>query len=215
MDNIVENIPNNFVYIVIIASIFYIFTQVIQARTSHIFSLIVTFFIIKTLREKSTTEYENFNTDIDYRYELIGLPSNFYMDVNLINLYFSIYKWKNFNPHNYNESIRAVNNVLQIEKHSQKLSRCVDNYEIAYDQSKNALNMLHGFIYNIEQPQLVAKLKKVLHRLQELLARHLSNIRKNCDTIEKNKPKINVDSRFVQDHDGPKAHDQYSQFDFY
>ena len=210
-------LPENFIYVVIFLCIIYISTRIVKAKSSHIFGLIVSIIIIYKLQNIQLDETITFNNEIDYKYKTIGNPSHFYMDVNLINLYYSIYKWKNLNSHNYNESIASVNNILKIEQESKDLNKCVDNYEIALEQSKNALNMMHGFIYNISHKQLVEKLNNVLKRLQQLLTRHLEAIRMNCNEIENKKDKIDVHSRFIEDHNGPKAFDEFSttQFDLY
>lgn len=209
-------LPQNYMYAIILLFSLYISTRVIQAKTSHVFGVLLSLLIIYKINNINKSEANDFNNEIDFKYKLIGYPSHFYLDANLINLYFSIYKWKNLNPHNYNESIESVNNILKIEYESRNLDKCVSTYEIALEQSKNALNMIHGFIYNISHKQLVEKLNNVLKRLQQLLTRHLEVIRINCKEIEKN-TKINVNSRFIQDHDGPKANDlsASTQFDLF
>jgi hypothetical protein len=216
-DNLIHNIPNNFIYLVIFIVVMYTSTILLKTRTSHMIALIVSYYIVSSLDQKSRMELSNFNKEIDSKYNVIGKPKNFYLDANLILLYYSIYKWRNLNPNNYDESVKACNNVLQIQLDSDKgLIRCVDNYEIALEQSKLALNYIHGFVYNIDNPILVKKLKDVLKRLQQLLARHLFVIRNNCQQIENNKSSIDVNSRFIQDSDGPKAYDEYvSNFDLY
>ena len=208
---ILKNVPNNFIYLVLFLGVIYTSTNILKANISHVFGAVLAFFIIKYLRTQENLSTNNFFQTTDYKYKLIGFPEYFYIDVNLINLYFSIYKWKNLNPINYNESIKSTNNVLMIRALiNENNTNCVEQYEIAVEQSKNALNMLHGFIYNISQKQLVQKLNNVLQRLQELLTRHLEVIRKTCD---KNK-NININKRYIQDPDGPKAHStNVSSFD--
>lgn len=210
IDNIITDVPNKFIYLIIGLLVLYISTRIIKANISHIFALIVGFFIISRLDQQSSNDVLTFNQVIDTRYKTIGMPTNFYIDANLINLYFSIYKWKNLNPHNYTESIKAVNNVLSIELEN-KTKNCANNYEIAFEQSKIALNMMHGFIYNIDKPLLVEKLKKILSRLQQLLARHLKIIKDDCEKDQK----IDINTKFIQDINQPKPFDKYTNFDFY
>ena len=97
------------------------------------------------------------------------------------------------------------------------LKRCVDNYDVAYDQRNIAMNLMHGFIYAIDNPVLVVKLKTFLKKLQQLLEKHLLIIQGNCDTLEKDKGGIDVNSRFIEDTYGPKPYDgaSMSQFDYY
>ena len=184
----------------------------------HIFALLACYLIITKMKEIEKVEYLNFNQETDYRLEMLGSPSFFHFDINVINLFFSIYEWRKKNENNFDNAIKAVNNILQIKSESEKpLIRCVDNYDIAFDQSKIAMNLMHGFIYSIDHPLLVLKLKKVLSRLQQLLERYLVDIQKNCESLEKKKPTIDVNSRFIEDAIGPKPYDvaTMTQFDFY
>lgn len=216
-DNLIPKVPNDFVYIVLVLFIVYISTRVLQANFSHLFALIICWFVLKALYEKVDKDSSEFNKDIDYKYGIIGNPSNFYLDVNFITLFYSFYGWENLNPHNYLEAIKACNNILQIEQDSEKpLQRCVDNYQIALSQSKIALNMVHGFIFSIHDKLLIEKLKKILKRLQQLLTRHLVKIQRNCEKIENSKEKRDVTSAFIEDTDEAKPYDPHSkEFDFY
>lgn len=213
-----ESFPPNFRYILIGLSVLFISTRLIKAGSSHIFTIIVAYFIVSKLQQHENQSALNFNEEMDYRLEILGAPSHFHMDPNIINLFFNIFGWRKKNPYNFDHAIKAVNNILQIEQDTEKpLKRCVDNYDIAYDQKNIAMNLMHGFVYNIDHPLLVKKLKKVLVRLQELLERHLITIQKNCDVLESKKDSIDVNSRFIQDAFGPKPYDENSMtpFDYY
>ena len=213
-----DKVPTDFVYIGIALGILYTSTRLMKAGASHIFALMVAYGIITRLKEISTNDTLSINEEIDYRLEILGAPSHFHLDTNLINLFFSIYGWRERNPNNFDNAIKAVNNVLKISEDTEHvLQRCVDNYEIAYDQSKIAMNMIHGFTYSIDQPLLVTKLKKVLIRLHMLLERHIRQIQKNCEITEGKKKSIDVNSRFIEDAHGPKPFDGSSmtQFDYY
>lgn len=213
-----KEVPSDFKYLLIALAILFISTRVIQAKASHIFAVLLGYLIISKLREKEVTETLNFNQNIDYRNELLSSPSHFHMDVNIINLFFSIFGWRNKNANNYDNAVKAVNNILRLEADTEgKLERCVDNYEVAFDQSKTALNLIHGFVYTLDHPLLIKKLKKVLARLQQLLQRHLENIRKNCQISEDIKDGRDTNSRFIEDAEGPKPFDgqKMSQFDYY
>ena len=122
------------------------------------------------------------------------------------------------NENNFDLAIAAVNVVLQLENDTEKaLQRCVDNYEVAYDKYKAAMNYIHTFSYNLEgQPQLISKLKIVLQKLHELLQKHLNKIQANCQVVEDAKPTRDVNSRFIEDAHGPKPFDPSAgTFDYY
>jgi hypothetical protein len=216
IDNIIKDVPDNFLFVIVGLVVLYFSTRILQAKSSHLFAVLIGGYIIYYLNNESKNSTVSFNASMDYKYKTIGNPEYFYIDANLINLYFSIYKWKNLNPHNYQESLKAVSNILKIELDSQnKINNCVDSYNIAFDQSKLALNMMHGYIYNIDNPLLIEKLKKVLERLDQLLTRHLKRIEINCDNNEGKKDKVDVKTRYIQDSNGPKPYDEYTNFNFY
>lgn len=205
-------------YVLVGMAMLYISTRLMKAGTSHIFALLACYFIVQWMQQQDTTSVDSFNGEMDYRLDMLGSPSLFHRDTDLINLFYSIYGWREWNANNFDLAIKAVNNVLQVESDSEKpLVRCFDNYDVAYDQAKIALNMIHGFIYSISEPILVQKLKKVLSRLNQLLQRHLVNIQQNCMKLEDAKDTIDVNSRFLEDANGPKPYDgaTMSQFDYY
>lgn len=216
-DNLIPKIPNDFVYIIVFLLIVFVSTRILRAKSGHIFALLTAWYIIKNLQEKVDRDDTEFHKEMDRKLEKLGNPSHFYMDVNFITLFYSFYGWKNINNDNYASAIKACNNLLKIESDSEKkLQRCVDNYQIAVSQSKIALNMIHGFIYSVEQKIMVNKLKNILKRLQQLLARHLNKIKENCEQTESEKPNVDVNTGYIQDSDFAKPHDPHvSQFDFY
>lgn len=212
-------LPDNFVYVSIALAILFLSTRILNAGPAHIFALLLGGLIITHLKQQGANETMTFNTEMDYRNGMLSTPSHFYQDTNLINLFFSIYGWRKLNAYNYDAAIAAANNVLQLEEDSEnQLERCVDNYEVAYEQSRICLNYVHSFVYSVQQPLLVKKLKAVLARLQQLLERHLVNIQRNCERDELAKPTRDLNSRFIEDAHGPKPYDPYTQvtsFDFY
>lgn len=213
-----NDLTPNFKYLLIGVGIIFVSTRLLKAGTSHIFALLAVYLIIQKLSEKETLENVSFNEDMEYRLKILGSPSQFYRDANLINLFYNIYGWRSLNPNNFDHALKAINNILQIESDSEKpLKRCVDNYDVAHDQRNLALNLVHGFIYSLDNPILVTKLKKVLKRLQILLERHIVNIQKNCQMLEDKKSSIDVHSRFIEDANGPKPYDggSMSNFDYY
>ena len=140
-------IPVNFTYVLVALAILVVSTKVLNANPSHIFALLVTAFVVMQMMKRNTTEVVDLNQEMDYRNQLLGTPEFFYLDANIINLFFNIFAWREFNPNNFDLAIIAVNNVLRVEIDSEKgLQRGVDNYEVAVDYSNDALNLIHGFI---------------------------------------------------------------------
>lgn len=211
-------LPLEFKYVIITLVVIYTSTRLIKAGPSHIFALIAIYLIIMKLHKVETMSSMSFNEEMDYRLGVLGSPSHFHMDTNVINLFYNIYGWRSKNANNYDNAIKAMNNILILESETENdMERCVDNYEVAVDQRNTVLNLIHGFVYNLDHPLLIKKLKKVLIRFQELLERHLVKIQKNCETTESKKDSIDVNSRFIEDAHGPKPYDvaTMTQFDYY
>jgi hypothetical protein len=212
-------LPPTLVYVIIAIVVFFVSTRLMNAGPGHIFALLLGGVIITHLQAKLGADALSFNAEMDYRIDMLGSPSHFHLDTNLINLFYSIYGWRKLNASNFENAIKACNNVLRLRADAEKdLARCVDNYEIAYEQSRLCLNFVHSFVYVISQPLLVKKLQRVLSRLQQLLERNLLFIKARCDEIELEKPRRDIDSRFIEDVEGPKAYDPYTSgtaFDYY
>jgi hypothetical protein len=205
-------------YTVIGIVIIFVSTKIVKAGPSHIFAIIAIYVIISNLQTIESQSTMDFNEEMDYRLDLLGTPSHFYLDANIINLFYSIYSFRNLNAYNFDNAIKAVNNMLKIEEDaSNGLQRCVDNYEVAYDLKNNAMNLIHGFVYSLYQPLLITKLKRVLRRLQDLLERHLNQIQSYCEQTESKKKNRDVNSRFIEDALGPKPYDAATMtpFDYY
>ncbi len=217
-DKTLVTLPNNFTYVIIALVVLFVSTRILKAGPAHIFALLLGGVIITHLQQKSSNDLMSFNAEMDYRNGLLGTPSHFYLDTNLINLFYSIYTWRQLNAKNFDSAVQAANNVLRLREDSEnQLQRCVDNYEIAYEQSRACLNYIHTFTYAVQQPLLVKKLKAVLARLQQLLERTLVGMQQNCEKIEMEKPQRDVNSRFIEDSVGPKPFDPHvsDAFDLY
>ena len=142
-DEIVVELPANFKYVLIALGLLYISTRLMKAGPSHIFALIAGYIIIQKLQRQEQESFSSFNQEMDYRLDLLKTFGHFHKDTDIINLFFNIYAWRERNENNFDLAIKAVNNILRVEADSEKpLVRCLDNYDIAYDQSKVALNLV-------------------------------------------------------------------------
>lgn len=204
--------------VVFILVVVYLTTRTFRITLGHILAFLLCATILYKLQQKEQEDYIDFNTSMSYQLSVIGSPSHFHYDTNLITLFYNILPWRNINANNYDRAIEAVNNILVLEEDTRNVTEfCVDNYDVALEQSRIALNLVHGFIYSIEHQLLVQKLKNVLNRLQQLLERHLDIIRQNCRQKEKNKGRPNIYSRYIQDAKTFKPYDpqRLSPFDYY
>lgn len=203
------------IYIVVALGVLYFSTRVLRAGTSHIFALILVYILFQKIQQKEKDGFNTFNEQMDYKLSILNTPSHFHLDTNFINLFYDIYDWRKKNANNFHHAMKAANNVLKIENDTEKnLQRCTDNYEIAFEQAKLSLNMMHTFVYTLEHPLLVKKLKRVIARLQQLLYRHLDQIKNNCESTENKKNGRDSHSRDIDDITGPLPHDVHSNSNF-
>lgn len=211
-------VQRNLIYIIITVIVVMLSTRVFTINTGHLLAFFVSGLIVYYLQTSRDQDDLDFNATMEYRLEALGAPSHFHLDTNLINLFYNILPWRKLNANNFDQALSSVNTVLKIEKDTnQTVEMCVGNYEVAFDNSKLAMNFVHSFVYSIDHPLMVKKLRNVLQRLQQLLERHLDRIRDNCDKQENAKPTRNILSRFIEDAKDVKAFDpqRLSPFDYY
>jgi hypothetical protein len=204
-------------FIVIAVSVYFC-TRVFNVNTGHILAFLLCAVIIWKIQQEEDKESMDFNTTLEYQLQTIGNPSHFHWDTDLVRLFFNLLPWRKLNANNYDTAIEAVNSVIRIEDDTNLTTEhCVNNYDVAFDKAKLAMNLVHGFVYSIEHPQLVKKLKLVLTRLQLLLEKHLDIIRGQCKFQEEQKGTPNVHSRYIEDAKTVKPLDpsRLSPFDFY
>jgi hypothetical protein len=178
-----------------------------ELKISHAIALVMAYLVIQRLQKDSRNKTDTFIDETKLKWQAIGYPSYFYLDPNFIILFYDILEWRNLNPNNYDIAIKATNNVLQIAEESRKLQYgCVDNYEVAMDQRKLALNMLYAFVHTMDHKKVYQdKLRSVLQRLMVLFERHMDIIRNNCKKLSDEN--INVNTRFISDAKTFKAYD--------
>lgn len=191
----------------LIAIAFLVLLGTKQINLGHVVALVAAYLVIQRLQKDQTKETSSFIDDTKLKWQAIGYPSHFYLDPNFIILFYDILEWRNLNPNNYDVAVKAINNVLKITEESRQLQyHCVDNYEVAMDQRKLALNMMYGFVHSMDYRKVYQdKLRSVLQRLMVLLERHLDIIRENCKNLSDKD--VNVKTRYIIDAKTVKAFD--------
>ena len=205
------------VYVMAAGTIFYVSTSVLRAKTGHIFAILTCLLLFLVMSPSGALnvrhpyeedELDEQNLETERRYKLLGAPTHFHFDTNLINFFYGLLSWRTLNPDAFDTSVEACNNVLALEEQAEKgLERCVDNYEIAADQARLALDHLHTFVYSISQPVLTSRLSLALSRLSNIMALHLKLIRQSCSLYERDKDSVTVGTRYLQREDHPLPYD--------
>lgn len=197
--------------------IFYLCTRVLKIGTGHVFALLITSAMLWTARANDSAGKMRMYQRLEDQIRAIGRPKYLYVDSNAVDFFYDYLGWRALNPDNYDRCVEAVDNMLRILVDTEKpLVRCVDHYQIAAEFGSVALNMMHGFVYVVDQPVLMKKLNRALYRLEGLVTKYLKQMRRNCAAIERGKGRRDVNWSFVPEDDVPHPYDPTETvFDFY
>lgn len=188
-------------YVLIVIGTFYVSIRGgFDVQTKHVFALLLSYMIVRKFSEKDEVTSEDSYNLVQAKLEAIGEPSHFYMDTNMILLYYDMLAWRVLNPDNYEKSKMASNVVLKLLRDSEEpIVFSVHNYQVASEHAAVALNYMSAFELSLPNAQLVKKLKVFVRRLQVLLTKHLRQMRSNCAAIERAKGPKGPDGRGGRD----------------
>ncbi len=183
----VENISkeNIFSYVVISICILYFFTNVVNIELGHVLALVVTILVLVYLTLYNNEDVEDFNKDLEFKMKSLlsdgTVPSHFYIDADLINLFFNIKQdIAEYNYDSYKNAVQCANIVLRIKYDIERdlcnsplfpdirrqFSPCVkDQYNIVDD--KKCKNILVNAYENYQAAE--EYLKKCMNYLHSLV----------------------------------------------
>jgi hypothetical protein len=246
--DILYKIPkyNIIVYILLIA-IIYNFINRLKIRLNEILTFLFCILIIYLLIKKDYTQFIGytkykkyqlnflhsliFNKNWEYAsnnnllFKPIGNQKSYlYLNPVIVELFYNLRLYSQFNISAYVNSIIHCNNVIGVE-HQAKIGidRIFLNYEIAVEEAKKALNELNSMIYVIPlDKKAYIKLRTSMSILHELLNKHIKNIA----DLFKNDNKVNelnmftmpnnfFDDYFVISPNDTKTREYNSTFNMY
>lgn len=110
-------------------------------------------------------------------------PKNFANYEDIINFVFSIQDLASFNPKNYGDCIRSIDTFLGIyEDVLVGVSLCSQNWDVADDKRKAALESLQGLIYSVDSNYaLQNKIKDAYEELNRILLAYLRRMAIVCN----------------------------------
>ena len=211
--DILYKIPkyNIIIYIFLIA-IIYNFINRLKIRLNEILTFLFCLLIIYLLIKKDYTEFIKYTqykkSQLNFLHKLIfdkeweyakhnsilikptgGEKSYLYLNPVIVELFYNIREYSQYNISSYINSIIHCNNVIAIEYQCKiGLNREYMNYEMAIDETKKALNELSSVIYNLPlAKQGYIKLKYTIKTLHGLLNKHIQVI----GELFKNDNKVN------------------------
>ena len=248
--DIIYKIPKyNIIIYIFIIFLIYNFVSKLTIRLNDILIFIICivliyFLIIKdytqfieyTQQKKSQLNFLHklmFNTK-NYNYQkynnIIIKPTStnektyLYLNPNLVQLFYNLRQYSQFNISAYINSLIHCNNVIAIEYQNQLgINNIYLNYQVAIIEKNSALNEFNSLIYLLPSTELAyKKFNKSIIILHELLNKHIYNIA----FLSKNKNKINditidtmpdnfYDEKFIIKSNDMNTRDYMSVFDIY
>jgi hypothetical protein len=246
--DIIDKLPkyNIIIYIFIITIIYAIISR-FQIRLNEILTFLFCLLVIYLLINKDYkefikyTQYKKdqlnflhklmFNNNWEYakHNSIISKPnknkkSYLYLNPVIVELFYNIREYSQYNVSSYVNSLLHCNNVLGIEYEANiGLDRDYLNYEMAVQETKKALNELNSIVYNLPLDKIsYKKLKESTTLLHELLNKNIKNISILCKNDNK-KTEINMfsmpdnfyDDYFIISSDDTKTSDYHSTFNMF
>lgn len=248
--DILSKIPkyNIIIYILIVFLIFN-FVGRLTIRLNEILVFLISIVLIYLLTKKDYTNFIKYTNDkklqLDYLHKLIfnnkeyDFSSNIntivkpvnsvhisylYLNPLIVQFYYDMRQQSIYNISSYINSVVHSNNVIGLEYQSSiGINRTYLNYQLAIDETKNALNELNSVIYKL--PSTIVNYKKfnegiiILHQLLNKHILTMSTLFKNDNkTKEINLDKMPndfYDDYFIISADDTKTNDYISVFNMY
>jgi len=164
--------------------VFFVSTRILRAGPSHLFALLVSGALCAFLLRHSSSLKDRYLLDMERKYEAIGAPGNMHLDARLVQFFFWLRDWRALNPDAFDNAVTATDNLLLIEKDvTTGSARCSDEYGVALAMYRAAMNHLHSFVFSLEHPVQVTRLRNALRALQELLLAHVTLIGRTCGNV--------------------------------
>ena len=211
--DILYKIPKyNIIMYIFIVGIIYNFINRLNIRLNEILTFLFCLLIIYLLIKKDYTEFIKYTkykkSQLNFLHKLIfdkeweyakhnsilikptgGEKSYLYLNPVIVELFYNIREYSQYNISSYINSIIHCNNVIALEYQTKiGLDKEYLNYETAVDETKKALNEINSIVYNLPLTKLsYNKLRDSIKTLHGLLNNHIKNI----GELFKNDNKVN------------------------
>jgi hypothetical protein len=195
-----------FYYLLIIIITLY-FANFYNIKFKSVIGIILGLTIVYIYYKKNELDVISYNDQLKIKLELIEpRPKNFDSFPELINFFYSIRLFNNYNPEAFSDCIKYIDNILTLYSDiSIGIQQCDRNYDIVKDYKFAALNSLHSVIYMLkDNPILENKLKEALIELHKLLNIYEEKIINICNE-DINKNGYNIHRKYIYNN-MPKAY---------
>jgi len=182
-------------------------------QTVAIITGIIIIYIYSTEHRKSV----NIEND-DLEYKLVHIdpyPKYFHHDADIVDFFYSIKDFEQYNEPSFKSLINTVDNFLMIQNDiNTGVYHCKENIDVAKDLMKKALQLVHSYVYSLPVNHVYnKKVNDSQNRLHMILRRHLDKMIKKCNNDYKERG-INTDSKFIYNK-GPKGSNEIDKYEYY
>ena len=239
----------NFIIYILIVFIIFNFIGKLNIRLNELLSWFICIILIYFLINKDYTQFIQFTQvkknqlnflhklmfdkkDIDYAklnniiVKPIGSEQKSYLYLNplIVEFYFNVREYSQYNISSYVNSIIHSNNVIGLNYQSKiGINRTYLNYELAIEETRKSLNELNSIIYNlpstIESYNKFDKSIKILHGLLNKEIEEMAILFKNDNKVKDisitSMPDDFYDSYLKIQMDNTKTNNYISTFDMY
>lgn len=219
--NYIQNIEPTFLwYLIVIFAIVVLFvTRIVQPSIAHLTAISIGLLVIYYFNDRNETIIDTANEHIANKLlELRPKPEYFHMDSNLIEFFWNIREFREYNRDAYDGALKATDNILKFE-HDAEIGiedYCEHTLDNAKDLMTSALNDMHTIIFKTPLAKVTLdKHKQALKTFQLILRQHIDNIFYLCKRQRDNKPITNA-TQIRYNMNVPDNYDiTSSNFDFY
>jgi hypothetical protein len=151
-------------------------------------------FLHKLMFDTDNWSNNNTNNNLNVKPENYFKKSYLYLNPSIIDLYYNVRYYSQFNIQSYINSLNHTNNLLKLSYESKQFNLNPYNYSIAIDEMNNSLNEFSTIIYNLP---LSGEAYKKEHSAILLLRSLLTSELEDMNIIYKNNNKtdeININS---------------------
>lgn len=220
--NYISNIEPKFLwYLIVLFAITVLYVvRVIRPTIAIAIALIIGLIVVYYVNDQHVAIRDDHNEELEYK--LLALrprPQYFHMDSNLVQFFWDIREFRDYNRDAYDGALKATDDILKFE-HDAEIGikqYCEHTLDLARDLMTEALNHMHTIIFKTPLANVaLTKHDNALNTFHLLLRQHIDNIYNYCKTIQ-NSQKINKHTQIRYNSDAPKDFDTIasSNFDFY
>jgi len=189
-----------FIYAIIVLSCIFVasyFNFGINVMTGLIISGIIIYYYISNKNMVAEEEEEILKRKIKNIHKPPKIMDKY---TELIDYFYSIRDFYPYNPGTYDAILANVESLLIIlEDVKEGTINCKQNYEVAIEYRRNALNHLHSLIYSIHPNKHITKKLNIAQRnLNMILNKYVQDIKNICNK-KTDEEGLNIDNGYIYD----------------